>query len=258
MTQSSALFEIRGLVKRFGDNVVLDGVDLDVRTGERITLIGESGCGKSVLLKLMIGLMRPDAGRIVFDGEDVTDLEERKWVRVRQRIGMLFQGDALFDSLCVADNVAYALREQRLMDEAAIEERVRESLTQVSLPGIEAMWPADLSGGMRKRVGLARAIATRPTVVLYDEPTEGLDPVNVTRVDRLLDSLRAAHSTTTVIATQNMRSAFSTSDRLAFMHGGVVARVGTPDDIRQWGDPRVEPFCRAAELRAKTRPSLPA
>ncbi len=253
-----ALFEIRGLAMRFGDNVVLDGVDLDVLAGERLTLIGESGCGKSVLLKLMIGLMRPTAGTIVFDGEDVTRLSERRWVEVRQRIGMLFQGDALFDSLQVADNVAYALREQRVMNDAEIAERVRESLAQVSLPGIEAMWPADLSGGMRKRVGLARAIATRPTVVLYDEPTEGLDPVNVTRVDRLLDSLRAAHSVTTVVATQNMRSAFATSDRLAFIHGGAVIAAGTPDELRASTDPRIQPFCRAAELRAKTRPSIPS
>ena len=254
---SVALFEIRGLEKSFGDSAVLRGVDLDVHVGERLTLIGQSGCGKSVLLKLMIGLMPPDAGTIVFDGQDVTRLPEGQWVKVRARIGMLFQGDALFDSLRVADNVAYALNEQRLLPKAEILDRVSESLAQVSLPGIEHMWPANLSGGMRKRVALARAIVTRPDVVLYDEPTEGLDPINVTRVDRLLDALRAGHGVTTVVATQNMRSAFSTSDRLAFISEGVVARAGSPEDLRAWSDPRIEPFRRAAELRAKTRPSVP-
>ncbi|MCA9608504.1 MAG: ATP-binding cassette domain-containing protein [Myxococcales bacterium] len=252
-----ALFEIRGLRKRFGDNLVLDGVDLDIFDGERITLIGESGSGKSVLLKHLIGLLRPDAGTIAFDGQDVTRLPEKDWIEIRKRIGMLFQWDALFDSLTVGDNVAYALREQRVLDEAAIQQRVAESLAQVSLPGIEAMWPASLSGGMRKRVGLARAIATRPEVVLYDEPTEGLDPINVTRVNRLLEALRQGHGVTTVVATQNMQSAFATSDRLALLHGGVAAKVGTPDELRAWRDPRIEPFVRASELRAKTRPSHP-
>ncbi|MCB9597458.1 MAG: ATP-binding cassette domain-containing protein [Sandaracinaceae bacterium] len=253
-----ALYEIRGLAKRFGDNVVLQSIDLEVFEGERITLIGKSGSGKSVLLKLMIGLLRPDAGTIVFEGEDVTRAPEREWIEVRKRIGMLFQWDALFDSLDVADNVAYGLREQRVLDEAAIAARVSECLAQVSLPGIEAMWPASLSGGMRKRVGLARAIASRPDVVLYDEPTEGLDPINVTRVDRLLDSLRFGSGVTTVVATQNMQSAFNASDRLALVHGGMIAKAGTPDELREWGDPRIEPFVRSSELRAKTRPSVPS
>lgn len=252
-----ALFEIRGLKKRFGDKPVLEGIDLDIERGERITLIGESGSGKSVLLKHLIGLLRPDAGTIAFDGQEVTRLPEKDWIAVRKRIGMLFQWDALFDSLSVGDNVAYALREQRVLDEAAIRQRVAESLAQVSLPGIEDMWPASLSGGMRKRVGLARAIATRPEVVLYDEPTEGLDPINVTRVNRLLESLRHDHGVTAVVATQNMQSAFANSDRLALLHGGVVAKVGTPDELRAWGDPRIAPFVRASELRAKTRPSHP-
>lgn len=252
-----ALFEIRGLAKRFGDNQVLDGIDLDIHRGELITLIGKSGCGKSVLLKHLIGLLRPDRGTITFDGQDVTQLSERRWVEVRRRIGMLFQEGALFDSLMVEDNVAYALREARAMDEAAIQKRVSKSLAQVSLPGTERMWPADLSGGMRKRVALARAIAMRPEVVLYDEPTEGLDPINVTRVNRLLNSLRHQHGVTTVVVTHNMQSAFGVSERIAFIDGGKVAKVGTPDELRAWDDPRIAPFVRASELRAKTRPSHP-
>jgi phospholipid/cholesterol/gamma-HCH transport system ATP-binding protein len=223
-----ALFEIRGVKKSFGEKSVLDGIDLDIVRGERLTIIGHSGCGKSVLLKLLIGLMRADEGSIVFDGESVTAITEREWFGYRKRIGMLFQEGALFDSLSVGDNVAYGLREHRMLEEKEIEARVAESLALVSLPGIQAMWPADLSGGMRKRVALARAIAMRPEVVLYDEPTEGLDPINVTRVNRLLDSLRKGYGVTPVVVTHNMQSAFGVSERIAFIHDGKVALSGTP------------------------------
>jgi phospholipid/cholesterol/gamma-HCH transport system ATP-binding protein len=253
-----ALFEIRGLKKRFGDRTVLDGIDLDIEKGELITLIGRSGAGKSVLLKHLIGLIRPDAGKVAFDGEEVSALTERAWVRVRKRIGMLFQESALFDSLNVGDNVAYALREHRAMDEEQIAKRVAESLAMVSLPGLEEMWPADLSGGMRKRVALARAIAMRPEVVLYDEPTEGLDPINVTRVYRLLDTLRKQLGITTVVVTHNMQAAFSVSDRLAVLDEGRVIAVGKPAEVERITDPRLEPFKKASRLRARTRPSQPA
>lgn len=248
-----ALFEIRGLRKRFGDEVVLDGIDLDIHAGEFLTIIGKSGCGKSVLLKHLIGLFVPDAGSITFDGQELTCLAERDWVEVRKRVGMLFQEGALFDSLSVEDNVAYALREHRVMDEAAIEQRVAESLAAVSLPGIQKMRPGQLSGGMRKRVALARAIAMHPQVVLYDEPTEGLDPINVTRVNRLLNRLRMELGVTTVVVTHNMQSAFGVSDRLALIHGGKVVASGTPEALRKLDDPRLEPFRRASELRAKPR-----
>ncbi|MEC7520882.1 MAG: ABC transporter ATP-binding protein [Myxococcota bacterium] len=252
-----ALIEIRGLVKRFGDETVLDGVDLDVNARELLTLIGPSGCGKSVLLKCLIGLIRPDAGSIVFDGEELTKLPEPEWVRVRKRIGMLFQEGALFDSLSVEDNVAYGLREHRLLPEPEIAERVSEALAQVSLPGIEKMWPSSLSGGMRKRVALARAFAMHPDVVLYDEPTEGLDPINVTRVNRLLDRLRTEQGVTTVVVTHNMQSAFGVSERLAFLHGGKIVLEGPPAQLKASGDARLAPFVRASELSAKTRPSTP-
>ncbi len=246
-----ALFEIRGLRKRFGERWVLDGVDLDIRKGELITIIGVSGSGKSVLLKHLIGLLRADEGRIVFDGNDVSALTEREWVAVRKRIGMLFQESALFDSLTVRDNVAYGLREHRLLDEPKIAERVAQSLERVNLPGVQGMWPADLSGGMRKRVALARAIAMQPEVVLYDEPSEGLDPINVTRVYRLLDSLRKGLGVTTVVVTHNMQATFAVSDRIAFLHDGRVAHLGSPDELRRSGDPRLAPFLKASELKAK-------
>lgn len=252
-----ALFEIRGLVKRFGTNLVLDGIDLDIFEGEHVTLIGESGCGKSVLLKHLIGLIRPDSGSILFDGLELVGLPDRRWIEVRTRVGMLFQEGALFDSLSVEDNVAYGLREHRMMDEKAIEARVAEALTQVDLPGIQRMWPSSLSGGMRKRVALARAFAMHPQVVLYDEPTEGLDPINVTRVNRLLKRLRTEQGVTTVVVTHNMQSAFGVSDRLVFIDRGKVVAEGTPEELKQLDEPRLAPFKRASELRAKTRVSFP-
>lgn len=248
-----ALFEIRGLRKRFGEHWVLDGIDLDIHKGELITIIGTSGSGKSVLLKHLIGLLRADEGKITFDGTDVTHFSERDWVKVRKRVGMLFQESALFDSLTVEDNVAYGLREHRLLDEEQIRERVATSLERVSLPGIQHMWPGNLSGGMRKRVALARAIAMHPEVVLYDEPTEGLDPINVTRVYRLLEALRKGLGVTTVIVTHNMQATFAASERIAFLHDGKIAQLGSPDDLRNSGDPRLAPFLKASELRAKTQ-----
>ncbi|MBZ0121598.1 MAG: ATP-binding cassette domain-containing protein [Sandaracinaceae bacterium] len=247
-----ALIEIRGITKSFGDDAVLQGIDLDVHRGERLTIIGKSGCGKSILLKILIGLHPPDAGSIVLEGRgELVGLREREWIPVRARIGMLFQEGGLFDSVSVGDNVAYGLREQRKLSEPEIRERVADSLAKVSLPGIEGMWPADLSGGMRKRVSLARVIAMRPEILLYDEPTEGLDPINVTRVNRVLEGLRKDEGITTVVVTHNMQSAFHVGDRVAFIDEGKVALAGTPAELRALGDPRLVPFLRASEIVAK-------
>ena len=237
-----ALFELRGLRKAFGRHVVLDGLDLDILDGEVITIIGESGSGKSILLKAMMGLLEVDAGSIRFDGEDVTGQTERQWTATRRRIGMLFQESALFDSLNVQDNVAYALHEQTTMTEEEIVTRVAETLTLVGLPGIEAMQPSDLSGGMRKRVALARAVAVRPEVVFYDEPAEGLDPINVTRVNRLLLGLQKTLNVTSVVVTHNLKAAFAISDRLALIHDGVVAATGAPEAFLESEDPVVREF----------------
>jgi len=237
-----ALFELRGLRKAFGRHVVLDGLDLDILDGEVITIIGESGSGKSILLKAMMGLLEVDAGSIRFDGEDVTRQTERQWTETRRRIGMLFQESALFDSLNVQDNVAYALHEQTTMTEEEIVTRVAETLALVGLPGIEAMQPSDLSGGMRKRVALARAVAVRPEVVFYDEPAEGLDPINVTRVNRLLLGLQKTLNVTSVVVTHNLKAAFAISDRLALIHDGVVAATGAPEAFLESEDPVVGEF----------------
>jgi phospholipid/cholesterol/gamma-HCH transport system ATP-binding protein len=237
-----ALFEVRGLRKAFGRHVVLDGLDLDIFAGEVVTIIGESGSGKSILLKAMMGLLDVDAGTIRFDGQEVSGQTERQWTQTRRRIGMLFQESALFDSLNVSDNVSYALREQTTMTEEEIAERVKETLALVGLPGIEAMSPADLSGGMRKRVALARAVAVRPEVVFYDEPAEGLDPINVTRVNRLLLGLQESLNVTSVVVTHNLKAAFAISDRLALLHDGAVAATGAPEAFLESEDPVVREF----------------
>jgi phospholipid/cholesterol/gamma-HCH transport system ATP-binding protein len=237
-----ALFEVRGLKKAFGRNVVLDGLDLDIYEGEVVTIIGESGSGKSVLLKAMMGLVEVDGGTIRFDGQEVTGQTEREWVRTRRRIGMLFQESALFDSLDVFENVGYALREQTSMTDEEIARRVAETLSLVALPGIEAMAPSDLSGGMRKRVALARAVAVRPEVVFYDEPAEGLDPINVTRVNRLLLGLQESLNVTSVVVTHNLKAAFAISDRLALIHDGEVVVTGAPETFIDSDNPVVREF----------------
>jgi phospholipid/cholesterol/gamma-HCH transport system ATP-binding protein len=237
-----ALFEVRGVRKAFARNVVLDGLDLDIFEREVVTIIGESGSGKSVLLKALMGLIEIDAGTIRFDDEVVSGASEKEWMQIRRRIGMLFQESALFDSLSVFENVAYALREQTSMTEAQIAKRVDETLTLVGLPGIESMWPADLSGGMRKRVALARAVAVRPQIVFYDEPAEGLDPINVTRVNRLLLGLQKSLNVTSVVVTHNLKAAFAISDRLALIHDGKVAATGAPQSFLESQDPIVREF----------------
>jgi len=239
------VFEVRGLRKSFGTNVVFDGLDLDVRRGEFMTLIGGSGSGKSLLLKSMLGLSPVDAGSILFEGEELLGDTDEGFRRARENVGMLFQASALFDSLDVYENIAYALRQRGERDEAMIDATVSDSLRLIGLPGIERMWPADLSGGMKKRVALARAVAVRPKVIFYDEPTEGLDPINVTRVNRLLLGLSRTLDATTVVVTHNMESAFSISDRVAMLFEGRIIGSGTPAEMRAVTDRRVREFVDA-------------
>ncbi len=244
-SDSDNVFSVRGLRKSFGPNVVFDGLDLDIRRGEFMTLIGGSGSGKSLLLKSLLGLAPLDAGSIRFEGEELRGDTDDGFRRVRERVGMLFQASALFDSLDVYENIAYPLRVKRETDEATIGRVVCGSLELIGLPGIERMWPADLSGGMKKRVALARAVAVRPKVIFYDEPTEGLDPINVTRVNRLLLGLSRILDATTVVITHNMESAFGISDRVAMLHEGRIIGSGTPDEMRRLNDRRVREFVDA-------------
>ena len=230
--------------KAFGPKVIYRDLNLEIFQGETLTVMGGSGVGKSVMLKLLIRLLDSDSGSITFHGEEITSMPERRIGRVRQRIAMLFQGGALFDSVSVGENVAYGLREhfRATMTEQQIVERVHWALSLVGLPGIEQMRPADLSGGMKKRVGLARAIAVQPEVLLYDEPTTGLDPINTERINHLIRGLKGALKVTSIVVTHDMKSAFSISDRMAMVYRGEIIAVGTPDDFNRSKDPRVSDF----------------
>jgi len=237
-----ALIEFRNVQRAFGEKVVYISLDLDIQEGEALTIIGGSGMGKSVMLKMLIGLLSVDGGTITFDGEVISNLPERKMSPIRRRIGMLFQGAALFDSMSVRENIAYPLREHTKPTEAEIDGRVAECLEEVGLPGIEREWPADLSTGMRKRVGLARAIALRPEVLLYDEPTTGLDPIAKEHINDLIVELNDRYEVTSVVVTHDMPSAFSVSDRIAMIDRGYVIFQGTAEEIRESADERVRDF----------------
>ena len=237
------LISYRGARKVFGRQVVYDGLDLDVQRGETLCVIGPSGVGKSVMLKMLTGLLECDGGEIWFDGEKVSEfIDDAQYLPVRRRVAMVFQGSALFDSLTVFENVAYPLREQFSLPEDEIQRRVSEKLAWVGLPGIEQKKPAELSGGMKKRVGLARSIATDPEVILYDEPTTGLDPVNIQRINALILSLRDRLKCTSVIVTHEMHTVFTVADRIAFVYDKKVAEVGAPDAMRHSENPVVRGF----------------
>lgn len=240
----SVLIQFQGVKKRFGPKVIYEDLNLTVHRGKVLTVVGGSGVGKSVMLKMLIGLLRADSGSICFDGAEVTRMKERELSEVRRRIAMLFQAGALFDSLSVGQNVAYGLEEhfQHQMSRAQIQERVEWALGLVGLPGIEVMAPADLSGGMRKRVALARAIAVQPEVLLYDEPTTGLDPINTARVNHLILGLQRTLKITSIVVTHDMKSAFAISDRVAMVYGGRIIAQGTVAEFRAITDPRVADF----------------
>ncbi|HPW45164.1 MAG TPA: ABC transporter ATP-binding protein [bacterium] len=238
------IIEFKDVHKSFGDHGVLVGAELSISPGETLTIIGGSGTGKSVFLKLLLGVMRPDSGEIFFDGEPLSEMNERKLSRMRRRIGMLFQGAALFDSLTVKENVAYPLREHFEYGENKISQIVDDKLAMVGLPGIGGMMPSDLSGGMKKRVGLARAIATDPDVILYDEPTTGLDPANTKRICRLIRELQEKMKVTSVVVTHDMEAAFSITDRLAMIYDRRIGFVGSVEEARASSDPAVQSFIR--------------
>ena len=236
------MIAIRGLRKRLGEKQVLDGVDLDIETGQTVVVLGPSGTGKSVLLKHIVGLMKADAGSIEVDGEEVVGRPERELNVIRRRFGMLFQGAALFDSLSVGENVALPLREHTDMAEADIRARVSERLDWVGLKGIEDTLPASLSGGMRKRVGLARAVAMDPAFILYDEPTTGLDPIMSAVIDELIRGLQQRIHLTSIVVTHDLRSAFAVGDRIAMLLNGRILMKGTPDELRASTDPIIRQF----------------
>ena len=236
------MIEARQLKKSFGPQRVLDGVDLRVEKGESVVIIGRSGGGKSILLKHLIGLLRPDEGDVIIDGESIAEMNERKLLKVRRKFGMLFQGAALFDSLTVAENVAFVLRREGKLAEPEISKKVDQALDMVDLGGTQNKKPAELSGGMRKRVGLARAIVYEPEIVLFDEPTTGLDPIVADSIDQLIVRVREQLEVTTVAVTHDMRSARRIGQRILMLYHGRIHFTGTPDEIFQSKDPLVYRF----------------
>lgn len=236
------MIEVRHLTKSFGPNTVLQDVGFRIEKGESVVIIGRSGGGKSVLLKHIIGLLKPDAGGVLIDGEDIVPMDERELLRVRRKFGMLFQGAALFDSLTVFENVAFALRRGNSVSEEQIRSKVTEVLAMLDLPGVEDKKPAELSGGMRKRVGLARAIIYQPRIVLYDEPTTGLDPIVADSIDKLILRVRDKLDSTTVVVTHDMRSARRVGQRILMLHDKRIHAAGTSEEIFSSADPIVRRF----------------
>ena len=228
--------------KSFGAKKVLQGITFDIRRGETMVVLGGSGSGKSVLLRHIIGLHRPDRGRVVVDGEDIVGYDEDQLVPVRKKVAMLFQGGALFDSMSVADNVGYGLREHTDLGDEEIEAMVRQKLALVELEGVEDLMPAELSGGMRKRVALARSISMDPQGILYDEPTTGLDPVTANTINDLIRNMQRRLNVTSVVVTHDIQSAFRVGDRIAFLHEGRMLFVGTVADAQRSGEPELRHF----------------
>lgn len=237
------MIEIINLCKSFGEHLVLDNLNLTINTGETMVIIGRSGCGKSVLLKHIIGVMKPDSGQVLIDGEDITRMSEKELNNIRLRFGMLFQGAALFDSLTVSENVGFSLKERR-QDDAFIDTRVSECLQMVGLKGIEELKPSELSGGMRKRVGLARAICTSPQILLYDEPTTGIDPIMADAINDLIIDLSKKLNITSIAVTHDMVSAYKIATRVAMLYKGKIVEVGTPDEMKNTENPIVHQFIK--------------
>lgn len=235
---------ISNLSKAFGRKVVLAGINLKIYDGESLVILGPSGCGKSVLLKHIIGLLKPDSGQVIIDGEDITAYSQTQMDALRMRMGMLFQSAALFDSLTVEENIAFGLRKHTDLSTLAIHHIVSEKLEWVGLPGANNLMPSELSGGMRKRVGLARAIAMEPEMILYDEPTTGLDPIMTSAIDELHLSLKKRLGVTSIVVTHDLGSASRIADRMALHFGGQIVAVGTKDEIFNSPDPLVQQFIR--------------
>jgi len=236
------MIEIVDVWKSFGRNHVLRGVDIKIEQGETLVIIGRSGCGKSVLLKSIMGIIRPDKGKILVDGRDLLSLPEAEQLEVQKRIQILFQGAALFDSLTVSENVGFLLSEHTKMPQKEIDEIVAAKLALVGLQGIQHLKPAELSGGMKKRVGLARAICNDPAYILYDEPTTGIDPIMADAINELILDLHKKLKVTSVVVTHDMASAYKVASRMAMMYEGRIIAVGTPDEIRNSENPYVKQF----------------
>ena len=242
MADAKVKISLRGLHKAFGPKVVLDGLDLDIAEGESMVIIGGSGTGKSVLLKHIIGLLKPDAGTVVVDGVAIETLGNREITEFRRRFGMAFQEGALFDSMTVGENVGFPLKRLTEKSPAQIRQRVEECLSLVRLEGVMDRSPSELSGGMRRRVGFARAIAQQPQILLFDEPTTGLDPITTAQINEVIKDLNDELKTTTVTITHDMEGAFQIGDRIAMLYKGKIIADAPPDEFRHLSDARVQQF----------------
>src|ERR1041385_2118615 len=241
-SNGAPMIAVRSLAKKIGQQEILRGVNLEVRTGATLAIIGRSGGGKSVLLKHLVGLMEPSSGEIWIQGQNIIAMTERQLGQIRKKVGILFQGGALFDSMTVADNIAFPLREAGERDPKVLREKVGQVLEVMEMEGQEEKMPESLSGGMKKRVGLARAIIRRPSCVLYDEPTAGLDPVVADSINRLIRRLQERFGMTSIVVTHDMKSAFDVADRIAYLHEGRIYFDGTPHELQQSTDRLIQDF----------------
>ncbi len=246
---AEAVISLRQLNITFGTHTVLDNIDLDVYKGETLAVLGPSGTGKSTVLRSMIGLLEPNGGQIFIQGEDVSGLDEDGWNRLRMKMGMVFQYSALFDFLTVGENVAFGLRQHTDKSDEEIQGIVTQMLDLVGLPGTQNLYPAELSGGMKKRVGLARAIAVNPEIVLYDEPTAGLDPIMSRNISRLIKKTQEQLHVTSVLVTHDMQSAFYAADRVAMLYEGHIVAIGTAEEMKNNTNPIVKAFIEGREIK---------
>lgn len=246
---AEAVISLRQLNITFGTHTVLDNIDLDVYKGETLAVLGPSGTGKSTVLRSMIGLLEPNGGQIFIQGEDVSGLDEDGWNRLRMKMGMVFQYSALFDFLTVGENVAFGLRQHTDKSNEEIQGIVTQMLDLVGLPGTQDLYPAELSGGMKKRVGLARAIAVNPEIVLYDEPTAGLDPIMSRNISRLIKKTQEQLHVTSVLVTHDMQSAFYAADRVAMLYEGHIVAMGTAEEMKNSTNPIVKAFIEGREIK---------
>ncbi len=246
---AEAVISLRQLNITFGTHTVLDNIDLDVYKGETLAVLGPSGTGKSTVLRSMIGLLDPNGGQIFIQGEDVSGLDEDGWNRLRMKMGMVFQYSALFDFLTVGENVAFGLRQHTDKSDEEIQGIVTQMLDLVGLPGTQDLYPAELSGGMKKRVGLARAIAVNPEIVLYDEPTAGLDPIMSRNISRLIKKTQEQLHVTSVLVTHDMQSAFYAADRVAMLYEGHIVAIGTAEEMKNSTNPIVKAFIEGREIK---------
>ncbi len=249
---SDVFISVHGLYKTIGEQRILRGIDLDVRRGETMVVVGRSGEGKSVLLKHLIGLMLPDKGSIRIDGTEIVGLKERQLSPIRKKMGVLFQDGALFDSMNISENVAFPLIEQGMRKRTVLMEKVEEALALVDLDKHMEKMPIDISGGMRKRVALARAIITQPRAILYDEPTSGLDPIASDSIDRLIRRLQERLGVTSIVVTHDMKSVFQIADRVAYLLAGQIYFLGTPEEMRSSDDPQIQDF-----IHGRSQPESP-